>query len=152
MEEFAVRNPAISFLHTAPGIVKTPGARELPLWARIPTNMILAVSKPFIQDLEDTGKRQLFMATSARFPPAEPSGAGTTSAGVHLIKDLEIAKGSDDVKGSGSYLVGWTGETNKNVDVITDYRRKDVGKTIYDHIMGVFDQVERANSERKIRA
>jgi hypothetical protein len=63
---------------------------------------------------------------------------------------LEAAKGSDDVKGSGSYLVVWTGETNKNVDVIADYRKKGVGKSTYDHINGVFDRVEKANAGRKL--
>lgn len=149
MEEYAKRNPSIAFLHTAPGIVKTPGARELPFWARLPANAALTIFKPFIQDLEETGERQVFMATSSRFPPKTPSSAGVLASGVPLVKNLELATGSDNVKGSGGYLVTWTGETNKNVDVIADYRKKGVGGIVYDHVTEVFDRVEKLDGERK---
>lgn len=143
VSEFASREPGISFTHSSPGIVLTPIGRELPIWARGALKVLtplLKISGATVS-VEETGERQLFIATSGLFAPRE--GVKGVDA-----KELGVAKGADGKEGSGGYLVGWNGEITGK-PVVKKYQEEGLGKTIWDHTVGVFGDVEKINEERK---
>jgi hypothetical protein len=144
LAEIASSYPSISCIHVFPGIVLT-GAfvtlaehwyfplRFLLLW------VVLPLAKPFTVSLQESGERHLFHATSARYPPAkvrDPPGAG-----VALPKGVEVAKGADLREGSGCYLLNWNGETVGDEKLLEEYRKRDMGKRIWEHTHEVFDRV-----------
>lgn len=100
---------------------------------------MLPLAKPFTVNLQESGERHLFHATSARYPPAEvrdPPGGG-----VALPKGVEVAKGADSREGSGCYLLNWNGETVGDEKLLEEYRKRDMGKRIWEHTHEVFDRV-----------
>lgn len=144
LEEVASSHPTISCIHVFPGLVLTGvfttfaqdwyfPLRFLFMWGVLPIANIFSVS------LQETGERHLFYATSARYPPAgvvDPLGRG-----VPLPKGVEVAKGADWNEGSGCYLLDRTGETVGDKKLLDEYRKRDMGKMIWDHTQEVFDRV-----------
>ena len=57
--------------------------------------------------IEECGERQLYLATSARYPPA--SASSDRSSGVPLGHGVEVAVGTTGEIGSGVYSVLWDG-------------------------------------------
>jgi hypothetical protein len=149
-EELAIREPATSFIHSSPGAVNTGLARELPIWARIPTKLLAAtLLSPFMVSSEETGARQLFIATSGLYPPAKPFEGETLASGVAVPWGLkQVMPGSAGKEGSGAYFVNWNGEVSGKPKPMKDYREKGFGKTVWDHTMEVFTRVEKINRER----
>ncbi|KAF4625754.1 hypothetical protein G7Y89_g12411 [Cudoniella acicularis] len=74
--EFASRQPETTFIHSFPSIVNTGIARELPAYVRIPMKMFLPLLSLAMVGQEETGQRQLFIATSGIYPPAKPAEGG----------------------------------------------------------------------------
>lgn len=74
--------------------------------------MLLAVFKvvaPLVAlPFDEAGERQLFFATSARFPPKDG-----VAAGVPLVEGRGVARGTDGKEGSGVYSIGIDGESAK---------------------------------------
>ena len=144
LEEVASSNPSISCIHVFPGVVITNGytilaedwylpLRFLFMRIMIPILTLLSVS------LQESGERHLFHATSSRYPPAgakDPPGGG-----VALPKGLEVAKGADWNEGSGCYLLDANGETAGDKKLLEEYRKREMGKRIWEHTQEVFDRV-----------
>lgn len=57
-EEFAAREPGISFLHSSPGVVNTGLARGLPIYLRALLKLATPLMWPFIVSADETGQRQ----------------------------------------------------------------------------------------------
>ena len=144
-EEFAAREHGISFLHTNPGVVNTGLARGLPIWARALMKVATPLLSLFFVSADETGQRQLFLASSGIYPPAKPAQGAPLAAGVPFPKDFSVSKGSNGKVGSGAYLVNWNGDISGNEKILSDYREKGVGKTVWEHTMGIFKQVEKIN-------
>ncbi|KAE9363649.1 NAD(P)-binding protein [Stipitochalara longipes BDJ] len=144
-EEFAAREPGISFLHSSPGVVNTGVARELPLLLRGVLKIATPLLWPFFVGADETGNRQLYLASSGIYPPAKPFEGASLAAGVPQSKELSISKGSDGQVGSGGYLVNWNGEIVGKEKLLSDYRKQGLRKTIWEHTMGVFQKVEELN-------
>ena len=144
LAEIASLHPTISCIHAWPGLVVT-GAfdrltdgwyallRVLFMWLVVP---LLSLFSPDHVSLQETGERQLFHATSSRYPPAGIKVA--PNGGVKLPEELEVAKGWDSNVGSGCYLLSWNGETTGNAKLLDEYRKRDMGKKIWEHTQEVF--------------
>jgi hypothetical protein len=145
-QEFANKEPGISFVHTSPGIVDTGVARELPVWLRVPLKVFTPLLKPFMVGREETGARQLFIATSGLYPPAKPVDA--KGAGIKVPEGLDVCKGADGTVGSGAYNLNWDGERTGKEPLLTQYREKGAGKTFWEHTMGIFERVEKINAAK----
>ncbi|KAG9231317.1 hypothetical protein BJ875DRAFT_123238 [Amylocarpus encephaloides] len=145
--EFASREPTISFSHSNPSIVKTGLARELPLWARGLYWVIVPFVSPFMLDVEECGQRQLFIATSGIYPPAKLADDSPLASRAPIPKGLSPVKGGDRKVGSGGYLASWNCEPTGR-PLLDDYRAQGVSKTIWEHTMGVFDKAATINQER----
>lgn len=144
VEELAKKEPGISFLHSSPGVVNTGIARELPFWARAGLKFFTPVLSLMMTSQEETGARQLFLATSGMYPPAKPN--TDTSKGVSMSDTLQVGVGSDGQRGSGGYIVNWNGEITGNVQLLSEYREKGVAKTIWERTMAVFQKAVPAQS------
>jgi hypothetical protein len=147
-EEFATREPGTTFIHSYPSLVNTGSARELPWLARGVVHMLMPLMRPFTVGADETGARQLFIATSGLYPPAKPVGSSALSAGLAVPKGLSVLKGADGKVGSGGYLVSWNGEITGNQSILKPYHEKGVGKIVWEHTLGIFDRVEKVNRER----
>ena len=144
LAEVASSHPSISCIHVFPGLVVTAA------WATFTEDWyfplrflfmrgVLPVVKLFTVSPQESGERHLFHATSARYPPAgvrNPPGGG-----VALPNGLEVAIGSDWREGSGCYLLNWNGETIGDKKLLEEYRKKEMGKKIWEHTQEVFDRV-----------
>ena len=141
LAEIAATHPSISCLHIFPGIVKTkaldifaedwvPALRLL--WAYV----VLPITKVFTVSLSESGQRHLFHATSARYKPTAKPGAG-----VALPRGITVAKGEDGREGTGCYILNYDGETIGDQKLFDEYRRREMGKKIWQHTDEVFNRV-----------
>lgn len=99
----------------------------------------MPVAKLLTVRLQESGERHLFHATSARYPPAgvrDPLGGG-----VALPNGVEVARGADWKEGSGCYLLDGHGETVGDKKLLDEYRKREMGKRIWEHTQEVFDRV-----------
>ncbi len=146
LAEIASLHPTISCIHAWPGVVLTgtfdrlteswyAPLRVLFLWLVVP---LMSLVSPDHVSLQETGERHLFAATSARYPPAgvkDPPGGG-----VALPEGVEVARGWDLNEASGFYLLSWNGETTGDAKLLEEYRKRDMGKKIWEHTLEVFDR------------
>ncbi|KAI9832823.1 MAG: hypothetical protein M1826_000989 [Phylliscum demangeonii] len=147
MAELAPGYPSVSFVHTYPGLVVTGTFDHMAEhwaapWRFLLLRVALPLLKPFAVPLHESGERQLFHATSARYPPPgtvkDPAAA---AAGVPMPAGLEVAVGADSRPGSGCYLLGADGEPVGDRKLLDDYRARGMGKTVWDHTLAVYERV-----------
>jgi hypothetical protein len=141
VSEFASRNPGISFAHSYLSFVATPIGRELPFWARLPAKVLTPLLSPLGVGLEETGERQLFIATSGLFAPRKGV------PGAELPQGAEVVKGADGVKGSGGYIVNWNDEV-AGEPIVKKYQEEGVGKKVWELTMRTFEEVTNINKAR----
>ena len=144
LAELASRYSTISCVHVFPGVVITPAFEKFDKdWAAPLRWMFRRVVLPFVGlfclSLQESGERHLFHATSARYPPA--SEKKSPSAGVELPKQVKVANGEDGKEGSGCYLLNWDGETLGDPKLLDEYRKREMGKKIWEHTHEIFDRV-----------
>ncbi|CAM1504926.1 Fc.00g025170.m01.CDS01 [Cosmosporella sp. VM-42] len=141
LEEIARRVPDVSFIHCLPGLVKGNITREA---EGFKTHIFIAIGKllePFLQTPPvECGERQVFLATSAMYPPAQ---GDATIAGLILDQKLEIARGSDGKMGSGMYTVGPQGDSSPpHVEkLLAECRANGTAEQVWDFIMADFKRI-----------
>jgi len=152
LEEHAKANPTVSFVFSHPGIVRTgivdsvfataPGLLWYPL--QIPRYTIAPLFMAAVgQSPEEAGDKILFLSTSARYPPAEEHADAKKIAGLAALpRGLGVARPSfvKDGKGNGVYRVKANGEVCPENKLLNEYREKGIGKVVYEHMVGVFEQ------------
>ncbi len=114
------------FLGTVTGFWALPAT--IAKWVVVP------ILNLFSFTVEEAGKRGLFIATIARYPPSKPK---TEFVGVQLPQGLEIVK---DGVGNGVYCLGPTDDSAPDGDVLPGYRLDDVGKTVWEETQVVWDR------------
>ena len=90
---------------------------------------------------EECGERQLFVATSARYPPKGKDGsrvAGAASEG-----EVDVGNGVDGVVGSGVYCVEWDGESvsKKSEEVLASLRKDGTAAKVWEDTEMVFKRI-----------
>ncbi|CAG8961971.1 hypothetical protein HYFRA_00013751 [Hymenoscyphus fraxineus] len=143
--EFASRESSVSYIHSNPGAVNTGLSRGLPWYARYALKAATPLLWPFFTGAEETGSRQLFLATSALYPPAKAADGSTFSSGVPAPRGLPPVKGADEKHGSGGYILHYTGESTGK-KILQEYREKGASKTVWEHTMGVFEGLGKNNN------
>lgn len=139
-EILAKQAPNVSFIHNFPGAVKGGVLRETKGVLFGVLKIVSAVLGPLsYMNPVECGDRQLFFATSARFP----AGHGTEPSGVPLVKGLSAARGSDGVVGSGAYSVEVDGESAslKVERVLTELRAEGVREKMWEFTQEQFQRV-----------
>lgn len=130
LEHFAQTHPDTSFVHAYPSMVNTGVMRGLGSTINAVMKVAGVLLKPFMVNLGESGERHLFAATAPRFAPK------AKSAGVQ-----DVAKGGDDVKGSGSYQLNWDGESLPDSRGAATMRAEGAGKRIWTHTDEVFRKI-----------
>lgn len=145
-EELAKSNPNITFIHKHPGVVATGLADKLLTTATgfwIYPAMLLRWVVPFMLlfaiPIDVVGERGLFVATSARYPPAQPK---TGNLGVALPKGVEVAKASviTDGKGNGVYLLDKNDDSTRDAPVMPRYREEGKSKVVLESTISVWER------------
>ncbi|KAK7756213.1 hypothetical protein SLS62_001806 [Diatrype stigma] len=118
LEAIATQAPEVSFVHVYPGFVKTGLSRELtgigPAIAKIVFKPVMALLHI---PIDETGERQIYFATSARFPPGD-GGLGDAN-GVALAQGVNVAVRVDRNPGGGVYSIDYEGEgTSERVQAL----------------------------------
>ncbi|KAI1365592.1 NAD(P)-binding protein [Xylaria arbuscula] len=126
LEGVAQAVPDVSFIHDYPGTVKTKLLDGFPE----------EVLKTFqYVPIEECGERHLFLATSAKFPPASGK-----DAGVSLEDGGEVAVGTSGVVGSGVYSVGVDCESASPavLEILRGMRGRGLVQEVYRHTQEEF--------------
>lgn len=95
------------------------------------------------------GEKMLFLATSCKYPPASDhektghvDGLVERPAGVAAAKPTVVKDG----RGNGVYRLNWNCETCKESKILDGYREEGVGKTVFEHTMGVWERALRTEN------
>ncbi|KAK9490970.1 hypothetical protein V1508DRAFT_233127 [Lipomyces doorenjongii] len=146
-EELAKSYPVVAFCHVHPGFVTTgiivrftktvKGMWKLPAmlarWTAIP------VLHVFGRSTMAAGEWGVFVATSAKYPPAEKQ-----DVGVALSKGVRVAKSTVEStgKGNGVYRLDNYGESVNNEcdSILAGYRSDQLGKKVWEETMSVWEK------------
>jgi hypothetical protein len=139
-EELANKYPSISFVHFYPGLVNTgqlyrtmqtaSGYWAWPAWLACWT--VVPLIYTFSRTPEEVGERVLYVATSARYPPADSNGK---DVGMALSAGVKQAKSSveTDGKGSGVYRLNADGESAPESPILLKYREEGAPRRVWEH-------------------
>ena len=134
-EELAKQTPTVSFVHASPGIVKTGFVKEQNLLVRVSVQLLYQLTRPWSVDIDESGERHLWAATSGVFPARCGHEAGVD--GVE-VSNQDIRKGNDGVGGSGAYLIGGDGEWKGNEKALAYLRGQGAGEKVMMHMESIF--------------
>lgn len=144
LEAIAKKAPNVSFVHTFPGFVKTNLGNDLKGPVVTVLKIVFAVLFPLIgpfiaTPLKETGERQLFFATSSRFPAPTDS----TASGTPLPDGVTVARGTNGVSGSGVYSVSKDGETasQKVEQLLRNLRNDGIPEKVWSDVEGEFVRI-----------
>ncbi|KAL2071171.1 hypothetical protein VTL71DRAFT_12406 [Oculimacula yallundae] len=149
-EFIAQDNPSISFLHAYPGWVQTDildnfFSYEPRAWYGFVFRLlraVAAVGMKFVAiSAEEAGERQVFFATSSRYPCRETLLSRPESMVLYNLEDCSVPE-------NGVYRVGWQGNGVSNNEVLGKYRDSGLPGKIWEHTLDVFRE---ALDGKKIR-
>ena len=132
----------MSFVHDDPGAVKTKlFDRVEGIFGMLMRAFVFVFGYWMCVPIEECGERQLYLATSARYPPA--SGGSEGSSGVALGDGVDVARGTDGEVGSGVYSVEWDGTSaSANVQkLLARYRDEGMVEKIREHTESEFNRI-----------
>lgn len=142
LESVAKTAPEVSFVHADPGGVKTAlFDRVEGVFGVLMRVFIFFVGYWVFVPVEECGERQLFVATSGRYPPVVVE--GENGFGVPMGDGVDVARGTTGEVGSGVYSVGWDGTSAppKVEKLLTGYREKGMVEEVRRHTEGEFDRI-----------
>ncbi|KAF7590367.1 hypothetical protein BBP40_002919 [Aspergillus hancockii] len=90
IEHLASVHPTISFVHVFPGLVRTPLMNKT--LGSFAGTIATFLSRPMSISAEESGQRNVFLSTSAAYPPAQPE--DPANVGVPLVGRLKTAVAS----------------------------------------------------------
>jgi NAD(P)-dependent dehydrogenase (short-subunit alcohol dehydrogenase family) len=140
MEHLAASHRA-SFVHVYPGLVGTKiytnsFPRSL---AAVYNYGMWPLMYPFSVNLEESGRRHLFHATSEHY-----SASAVDKSDVTVTRDGDgVAIGSDGVLGSGAYLMNWKGETSAAGKKMQKLRAQGMARKVWEHTADLLSRTVR---------
>ncbi len=132
----------MSFVHDYPGTVRTALAGRMEGMLGVLMRLYsLIVGYWVCVPIEECGARHLYLATSARYPPA--SVENDEGCGVPLGDGVEVARGTTGKVGSGIYSVGWDGASASPAveKLLAEYRGKGLVEEIQRHADSEFERI-----------
>ncbi|KAI0421198.1 NAD(P)-binding protein [Xylaria grammica] len=130
IEAVAQNAPEVGFVHDYPGTVRTKLLDNMPE-ERLKTLKFVPI--------DESGQRHLFLATSAKFPPAN----GVAAGGVPLGDGVEVAVGTSGEVGSGVYSIGadCEGVSPGVLKLLHDLRERGLVQEVSRHTEDEFRQI-----------
>ncbi|KAL9581153.1 MAG: hypothetical protein Q9212_004068 [Teloschistes hypoglaucus] len=140
LEALARDAPSVSFIHHFPGSVQTNLARGGEGAAIYVLKQVFKLIGPMINmPNEECGERQLFLATSGKYPSEhlEASGLPLTAG------DRPVAKGTSGKSGSGVYSVGSDGESSgaRVMELLARFREDGMVEQVWRHTHEEFTRI-----------
>lgn len=142
LESVAKIAPEVSFIHDFPGTVNTPlFSRVEGILGVVMRTLVYFLGRWICVPVEESGERHLYLATSARYPPASVN--GDESSGVPLGDGLDLAQGTTGEVGSGTYSVGWDGASASPTvqKLLAGYREKGMVEEVWRHTESEFNRI-----------
>ncbi|KAK1671745.1 short-chain dehydrogenase/reductase [Colletotrichum godetiae] len=121
LEVLARENPGVSFVHSMPGMVATPGLERARRFG--------AGGATGEMSVEEAGARGLFLATSDLYDSQEREGVVRVPGGVECVKKSS----------GGIFLVGPQGERVDNEEVLGDMRERGLDEKVWKFTREMFD-------------
>ena len=85
-EEMAKQHPTTFFVHAYPGIVKTGFSKEAGLAMKTSMNAAYVLLAPWKVDIQESGERHLYVATSAAYPAKSGNEGGVDMGSEKVMK------------------------------------------------------------------
>ena len=142
LEAVARVAPDVSFVHDYPGTVDTSlPSRMKGLIGVVLRAYVRVMGRWICVPIQECGERHLYLATSAKYPPA--SGGRDPGFAVPLEEGIDLAQGTTGQIGSGAYSIGWDGEGTSSavVKVLTRYRDEGMLDQIWRHTESEFKRI-----------
>jgi hypothetical protein len=135
LENVARDAPEVSIVHNYPGTVKTP------LLDSMPDEVLRTLT---FLPLEECGERQVFMATSAKYPPVSGQ-----NAGIPLVDGVNVAIGTTGDEGRGVYSVGVDCESASPTvrEKLAGLRNRGILGEVWRHTQGEFNRIMEDDSQ-----
>lgn len=130
LEHMAQAHPLVSFVHSYPSGVETNILRDVGRGLQLAMKVLAPVIRPFMVDLKESGERHLFAATAPHFAPRDKT------MGVN-----GVARGSDEVVGSGSYNLNWNGDVLPKSQNAAKLRTEGAVDKVWKHTEEVFEKI-----------
>ena len=133
-------------MHADPGGVKTAlYDRVEGIFGVLMRAFVFLVGYWVFVPVKECGERQLYVATSGRYPPAVVE--GEDASGVPLGDGVELARGTTGEVGSGVYSVGWDGmsASAKVEKLLAGYRDKGMVEEVRRHTESEFDRITKSD-------
>ncbi len=148
LESVAKTAPDVSFIHDYPGTVRTALAGRMEGILGGLTRLYFLIAGYWVcVPIEECGERHLYLATSARYPPAGVDNGG--GSGVPLGDGVELARGTTGAVGNGIYSVGWDGMSASPAveKLLAEYRDARLVEEIQRHAESEFDRITQQNQK-----
>lgn len=142
LEAVAKTAPEVSFVHDFPGTVNTPlFSRVEGILGVVMRTLVYFLGRWICVPIEESGERHLYLATSARYPPASVD--GDEGSGVPLGDGIDLAQGTTGEVRSGIYSVGWDGTSASPTvqKLLAGYREKGMVEEIQRHTESEFNRI-----------
>ena len=142
LESIAKTAPEVSFIHDDPGAVKTSLLDRIEGISGVLMRAYMYIAGYWIYvPIEECGERQLYLATSARYPPASVD--NDVSFGVPLGDGIDVARGTAGEIGSGVYSIGPDGTSASPAvqKLLAGYRDKGMVEEVAQHTQSEFDRI-----------
>jgi NAD(P)-dependent dehydrogenase (short-subunit alcohol dehydrogenase family) len=138
LEETAKLAPEVSFVHDYPGAIRSNIARGGGMF-NLFLRVVMRIRGPFVWIPDDEcGDTQLYIATSARYPPKVLGADGVTTD-----TSLAIARGTDGEVRSGVYVIDENCEEGSEqvVQLLKSLRESGRDQYVWNHIQEEFSRI-----------
>ncbi|KAI0912847.1 hypothetical protein F4823DRAFT_138569 [Ustulina deusta] len=142
LNTLAKQAPDVSFIHVYPGFVKTGLSRELKGIGPAISKILFKPLMAYLHiPIDETGERQIYFATSARFPPVNSQ--RRDADGVALGKGVDVAVAVDGKIGGGVYSIDYEAEgtSHKVQERIRIYIGDNTAETIWKHTEAEYKRI-----------
>ncbi|KAH8819902.1 hypothetical protein F5884DRAFT_892876 [Xylogone sp. PMI_703] len=142
LEAIAKTAPEVSFVHNYPGIVNTPLFNHMEgAFGLIMRTSIYLIGRWICVPLKESAERHVYLATSAKYPPA--AGGKGCNFSIPLGEGIDVAQGTTGVIGSGVYAVQWDCESASRASqkLLARYRDNGVVERIWQHTESEFKRI-----------
>ena len=120
LEQLAMANPGVEFIHTSPGVVRTNISRGLGPVISLISRTLLLLASPLTVPVRESGERHLYLAL-----------------GKHRGNE-DTQQSSLEVSTGNMYRFDWKCEACNGNDAVQEYRQRGVGVDVWKHTVAVF--------------
>ena len=137
----------LALSHIYPSLVETNALYDenLPKWFKFIWRWLVAPFKQWLTVPPDECGARIVLLATPRYPPRQTGTTGNVEAATTIEDGVEIAMGSDGVRGSGAYALNWNGEPKEIKKAYEKFRRDEMTEKVWLHTMRAFEEIKAGN-------